>query len=390
VAYPIDRRTFLRRGARGLGGAAALGLAGPALLEACSSSKSSSVTATTAAASATTAGGSATTAGSSATTVAAGSLGALNVVGPWVPDVETGGEYVADSKGFWTQQGFSSVTVIPSGPNAPAQEQMVATGKGLIAITSLDSTAAAIQKGLNIICIGAEYQKNPFCIMSAATKPIHTPQDMIGKKIGVQSPNDAVWAAFLTANNIDASKVTKVTVGFDPTPITQGTVDGWFSFITNEPIELGLKGFKTVTMLLADYNYPEVGNAFICTTDSLKTARDKVKAAMIGEILGWKEALTNPVEASNLAVQKGQGLTLKAEELQADSQAALIVTSDSQANGLFYITPTAQAANIKTLGLGGTTVTTSQLFDMSLLDEIYQDSSLKSVPTPVPSGATLS
>ena len=385
MAYPIDRRTFLRRGARGLGGAAALGLAGPALLEACSSSKSSSSTATTAAA----AGSATTAAGGGATTVAPGSLGALNVVGPWVPDVETGGEYVADSKGFWTQQGFSSVTVIPSGPNAPAQEQMVATGKGLIAITSLDSTAAAIQKGLAIVCIGAEYQKNPFCIMSAATKPINTPQDMIGKKIGVQSPNDAVWAAFLQANSIDASKVTKVTVGFDPTPITQGTVDGWFSFITNEPIELGLKGFKTATMLLADYNYPEVGNAFICTTDSLKTARAKVKAAMIGEILGWKEALTNPAEASTLATQKGQGLTQKQEELQADSQAALIVTSDSQANGLFYITPTAQTANIKTLGLGGTTVTAAQLFDMSLLDEIYQDSSLKSVPTPVPSGATL-
>ena len=379
MAYPIDRRTFLRRGARGLGGAAALGLAGPALLEACSSSKSSSSTATTAAA-----GGTATTAASTAgSTAAPGSLGSLNVVGPWVPDVETGGEYVADAKGFWTQQGFSSVTVIPSGPNAPAQEQMIQTGKGLIAITSLDATAAAIQKGFGIITIGIEYQKNPFCVMSPATKPLHTAQDMIGKKIGVQSDNAAVWAAFLKANSIQPSQVNKVTVGFDPTPLTQGTVDGWFSFITNEPIVLKLKGFDTVTFLLADNNYPEAGNAIICTTDSLKNARAKVKAAMIGEILGWKEALTNPAEAATLAVQKGQGLTQQAELLQAYAQAPLIVTADTQANGLFYITPTFQAANIKTLVLGGTTVTASQLFDMSLLDEIYTDASLKAVPTPV-------
>jgi ABC-type nitrate/sulfonate/bicarbonate transport system substrate-binding protein len=382
VAYPIDRRTFLRRGARGLGGAAAFGLAGPALLEACSSSKSSSTATTAAAGSATTAASTGSTA-APGTTSAPGSLGALNVVGPWVPDVETGGEYVADSKGFWTQQGFSSVTVIPSGPNAPAQEQMVATGKGLIAITSLDSTAAAIQKGLNIICIGAQYQKNPFCIMSAKSKPLNTPQDMIGKKIGVQSPNDAVWAAFLQANNLKASQVNKVTVGFDPTPLTQGTVDGWFSFITNEPILLKLKGFDTVTFLLADFNYPEGGNAYICTTDALKTSRAKVKAAMIGDILGWKETLTNPAEAATIAVQKGQGLTQQEELLQAYAQAPLIVTADSKASGLFYMTPTFQAANIKTLGLGGTTVTASQLFDMSLLDEIYQDASLKAVPTPV-------
>ncbi len=381
MAHPIDRRTFLRRGARGVGGAAALGLAGPALLEACSSSSKSSSSATTAAP------GSATTAaaGGAATTAAPGSLGQLSFVGPWVFDVETGGEFVADAKGFWTQQGFSSVNIIPSGPNAPAQEQVIATGKGLVAVTSLDSTAAAIEKGLPIVVIGTQYQKNPFCIMSAASNPLKTPQDMIGKKIGVQSPNDAVWAAFLKANNIDASKVDKVVVQFDPTPLTQGQVDGWFSFITNEPIELKLKGFNTVTFLLADFNYPEAGNVYICTTDSLKSARNKVKAAMIGDILGWKETLTNPSEASQLAVQKGQGLTMQQELLQAYAQANLIVTPDSQAHGLFYMTPEFQAANIKTLGIGGTNVTASQTFDMSLLDEIYQDASLKSVPTPVTS-----
>jgi ABC-type nitrate/sulfonate/bicarbonate transport system substrate-binding protein len=378
VAHPIDRRTFLRRG---VGGAAALGLAGPALLEACSSSsKSSSSSATTAAP-----GGTATSAsgGGAATTAAPGSLGALNFIGPWVPDVETGGEYVADSKGFWTQQGFSSVTITPSGPNATAQETVIATGKGLVAVTSLDSTSAAIEKGAPLVVIGTQYQKNPFCIMSAATKPVRTPQDMIGKKIGVQSVNFAVWDAFLKANNIDPSKVNKVTVQFDPTPLTQGQVDGWFSFITNEPIELKLKSFNTYNFLLADFNYPEAGNAYICTTDNLKSNRDKVKAAMIGDILGWKEALTNPQEAAQLAVQKGQGLTMQQELLQAYAQAPLIVTGDAPTHGLFYLSSDSQAANIKTLALGGSTVTASQLFDMSLLDEIYQDASLKSVPTPV-------
>jgi hypothetical protein len=52
---------------------------------------------------------------------------------------------------------------------------------------------------------------------------------------------------------------------------------------------------------------------------------------------------------------------------------------------MFYVSPAAQAANVATLGLGGTTVTTSQLFDMSLLDEIYSDATLKAVPVPVTS-----
>ena len=208
---------------------------------------------------------------------------------------------------------------------------------------------------------------------------------MIGKKIGVQSVNDAVWAAFLKANNIAASKVNKVSVSFDPTPLTQGQVDGWFSFITNEPIELGLKGIKTKTFLLADYNYPEVGNVFIATTDSLQE--------LPGQGQGGHDRRDHrlagvhhrtPTRRPRSPCQKyGQGLTLPAEQQQSVAQNKLIAAGDAPDHGLFYIAPATQAANVKTLALGGTTVTASQLFDMSILDEIYQARpDLKTVPTP--------
>ncbi len=365
----VDRRTFLLRGGRLLGGAALLGVAGPGLLEACSSSSK------TKAATATTAGGSATTAASGAagSTVAPGTYGTATFMLGWVPDVESGGEFLAASKGYYTQQGFSSVTLIPGGPNATPQETMVESGKAFMAITSTDSAAAAIQKGFNLKVIGTEYQKNPFCIMSQASKPLNSPQDMIGKKVGVQSVNDSVWAAFLKANNIPLSAVTKVSVSFDPTPLAQGQVDGWFSFITNEPIELGLKGIKTTTFLLADYNYPEVGNVFIVTSASLQSARAKVKALMTAEIIAWRECLANPNEPAQITIQKyGQGLTLAAEQQQSVAQNKLMVAGDAPTDGLFYIAPPSQDANVKTLSFGGTTVTASQMFDMSILDEIYQ------------------
>jgi ABC-type nitrate/sulfonate/bicarbonate transport system substrate-binding protein len=369
----VDRRSFLRTGGRLLGGAALLGVAGPTVLEACSSSKSTKASSTTAA-----------PAGGTATTAAAGSLGTLNFQLPWIKNVESAGEFIADTKGIYVAQGFSSVNLIAAGPNATPQETVVKTGQALIAITSLDSCAAAIQKGFNLIVIGTEYQKNPFCIMSAASKPLNTPQDMIGKKIGVQTVNDAVWAAFLKANNLDATKINKVSVGFDPTPITQGQVDGWFSFVTNEPIALGIKGFQTKTFLLNDFNYPEIGNVFICTTDSLKSARDKVKAAMVAEILAWQESITNPAEGAQLAATKyGQGLDASEQTLESKAQNLLIATGDALTNGMFYVTPAAQANNVKTLALGGTTVTTSQLFDMTVLDEIFAARpELKTVPTP--------
>ena len=86
---------------------------------------------------------------------------------------------------------------------------------------------------------------------------------MIGKKIGVQATNEAVWNAFLKANNIDPAKITKVPVQFDPTPLVAKEVDGWFSFVTNEPNLLKTKGVDTAVILLADYDYPLVSETYV-------------------------------------------------------------------------------------------------------------------------------
>ncbi len=59
--------------------------------------------------------------------------------------------------------------------------------------------------------------------------------EFFGKKIGVQAANEPIWKTFLKANNLDASKITKVPVQFDPTPLAQKQVDGWLSYVTNEP-----------------------------------------------------------------------------------------------------------------------------------------------------------
>jgi ABC-type nitrate/sulfonate/bicarbonate transport system substrate-binding protein len=364
----MDRRTFLRRGIGFVGGASLLGIGGTTLLEGCQSRRSK-----------------ASNNGSGhAPGLGAANFGVLNLYLPWVPTVESGGEFLAESKGYYVQQGFSSVNLIPGGNNKLPGESVVETGGALVAVTLPDSTAAAIEKGFGLKCIGAEYQKNPFCIMSRADKPVHTPQDMVGKIIGVQSLNEPIWSAFLKANLIDPAMINKVEVGFDPAPLAQGQVDGWFSFVTNEPIHLALQGVETQTFLLADYHYPEVGNVFITTVDSLKNARPQLKAAMTAEVIAWRECIANPSEPAIVTMEKyGRGLVLQAQEQQSVAQSKLMATADALTHGLFYVSTDAQQANIRTLGIAGTHLTASQLFDMSILDEIYQARpDLKSVPTP--------
>jgi ABC-type nitrate/sulfonate/bicarbonate transport system substrate-binding protein len=357
VSAGLGRRRLLTAG-----GIAAV--AGP-VLAACSSSSSSSSPAVT---------GSSSTASASSSAVP--DLGALSYRLSWIKNVEFAGSYIADTKGYYKAQGFSSVNLIAGGASATPMEADVATGKALVGVSSPDITGAAILKGAPLKIIGAQYQKNPFAIMSMAKTPINTPQDMYGKKIGVQVSNTSVWNAFVKAANLDVSKIKVVSVQFDPTPLTQGTVDGWFSFITNEPNELESQGFKVSTFLLADYGYPLVSETYMATTATISSKPAALKAFLMAELKGWKDNIADPKLGATLTVNtygKGLGLAIPEQTLEAEAENKLILNADTTKNGLFTVTDALIEANLKTLAIGGLKLTSSQLFDLSLLEEIYQE-----------------
>ncbi|MFI1047386.1 ABC transporter substrate-binding protein [Streptomyces griseoruber] len=352
-AAATDRRLFLRRGLQ-LGGAALLG--GP-LLAACGGSDSSS-------------------SASSPTASGSKSFGELTLRLSWIKNVEFAGSYIADSKGYYTDEGFSKVTLIGGGPSATPMETDVVTKKALVAISAPDITGAAVAKGAPLKIIGAQYQKNPFCIMSMAKAPIAKPEDMYGKKIGVQAGNESVWAAYIKATGLDASKITKVPVQFDPLPLTQGTVDGWFSFVTNEPNALRLKGFKVATMLLADTGYPLVSETYCVRQDTIDKQRDLLKAFLRAEIKGWKANIADPALGAKLAAEtygKGLGLTTEEQTLESKDESELMVSADTKKNGLFTVTQALIDENIKTLKYGGLDITAAKLFDLSILEEVYKE-----------------
>jgi ABC-type nitrate/sulfonate/bicarbonate transport system substrate-binding protein len=307
----------------------------------------------------------------------AAAIGAASLRFPWVENVEFAGSYIADTNGYYKAEGFSSVTLISGGPTATPVETDLVAGKALFGINTPDLVASAVVTGgAGIKIIGAQFQKNPYAMLSMADKPINTPRDMIGKKIGVQAIVEPVWAAFLKANHIDPNSITKVPVQFDPLPLTTGVVDGWLAYITNEPITLRSRGFKVVTFLFADYGYPLAGDVYEVTDKTIKERRDAVKAFLRAQIRGWKEALADPALCARLAVEKygkNLGLNVAEQTLQSKAQNALVVTDDTKKNGLFTMTPELIAENIATLKLGGINVTAAQLFDLSVLTEVYQE-----------------
>jgi ABC-type nitrate/sulfonate/bicarbonate transport system substrate-binding protein len=356
-ARGLDRRRFLQRSALTAAGVAvASGSLGTALLE-----------------------------GLRATSAVAATpdYGTLDLQLSWIKNVEFAGSYIADTKGYYKKYGFNGANIMSGGPTVQ-QDAVVASGKAFVAISAPDITSSAVNNGADLVIVGAQYQKNPFAVMSLAKSPIKNPQGMIGKKIGVQATNEPVWSAFLKANDIDPSKIDKVPVQFDPTPLVKGEVDGWFSFFTNEPNLLKIQGVKNTYFLLADYKYPLVSETYVVTKDTVSKDRDKLKAFLKAEILGWHDNLKNPVLGATLAATKygkDQNLTVKEQTLESKAENSVILTNETATNGLFTITPALIKENIDTLALAGITITADKLFDTSVIDEVYKENpALKKSP----------
>ena len=303
--------------------------------------------------------------------------GELSVQLSWIKNSEFAGEFFAVENGYYADAGFDSVNLV-AGPAATEAE--VLSGNALVGIANPISVAPIIlEEGAPLKIIGTTYQKNPFTILSLKDGGnIATVQDLIGKKIGVQAgPNETLFDALLKANGIDQSQVTKVPVQYDPAPLVNGEVDGFLAYVTNESFVVASQGYEVTNLLFADNGLPFVTESFVVTQDSIDNNREALKAFLYATILGWKDAIADPNGGADLALTKfgaDLGLNADKEYYQSKTQNDILVqTDETAANGLFTISDAMIELNLATLKSSGYVITADQLFDMSLLKEVYDE-----------------
>jgi ABC-type nitrate/sulfonate/bicarbonate transport system substrate-binding protein len=293
----------------------------------------------------------------------------------WIFNEEFAGEYLADTNGYYEDAGFSSVKLVP-GPSGGIPELLGGTAD--IALSdSVQIGAAIANESAPLKIIGATYQANPFTILSLkGGGNIATPEDLKGKKIGVQDSNMTLFNALLAANDIDASELTIVPVQYDPAPLVNGEVDGFVAYLTNEAISVEMEGIPTTNLPFADNGLPFVAETITVTDDTIASSRDMLKAFLVAEIKGWTDQLADPQAGADLAIEKyGVDLDLDPAKTLAGAEAAnkLIVSSETEENGLFTVSEDLQKLTIDSLAGAGIVLDAADLFDMSLLAEVYEE-----------------
>jgi ABC-type nitrate/sulfonate/bicarbonate transport system substrate-binding protein len=351
----INRRNFLR--IAGLGGAAAgTGL----LLSACGSSGSAA----------------AASAAASASASGTGTYGSVGIQLSWVKDVQFAGEYFAVEKGYYKDAGFSTVNLLAGGGQTPT-ESVILAGQALVGMSSTPETAASVAQGAGLKIIAVGYQKNPYCLLSLKERtPITTVADLKGKSVGVSSDNQVTFEGFLKANNLTSSDVDIVATQYSVAPLEAGKYDAQIAFTTNEVITVEQDGYTPVVLPFADNGLSFATNPYFVTDDTLANKRDLLKALFAAEIRGWADAVQNPQQAAKYTVDifgKGQDLAVTEQMMEAQAANALMVSADTNKNGLLTMTDSLISDTIASLKVMGTNVTAAQLFDFSLLQEVFQE-----------------
>jgi ABC-type nitrate/sulfonate/bicarbonate transport system substrate-binding protein len=291
----------------------------------------------------------------------------------WIKNFQFAGDYIADYRGYYRRFGLE-VDLLSGGPTVNV-EPILMSGKALVAQSMPDFMANANAKGATIKCIAACYQGNVDAIISLAKTPLKTPQEMIGRRIGIQLNNLVPWHAFLKLNRIDPTRVNNVPVQYDLTPLVTGEVDGFFGEIIDDAVQLTTKGIEIHCMPFADFGYNMLTATYVATAESLAdpARRAQIVAFMKGDLMGWEESIRDPDLSARLTVDvygKGNGLDFKRQEASCVVANGFIVSPDTQRHGLFWMSPASIEETIASLAAAGVRAR-SDMFTNEILEEAY-------------------
>ena len=331
LPVPQSRRTFLVNAAL-LGGATAFG---GALLAACGSDDEESTPATTGVTDASAATAAPTTGGAPA------SLGLVRTAFNWTVDVEWSAWYLADSQGLFAERGVD-VEFSHGGPNTPAVAQVLAAGDADVGVASDElQLIKANAAGADFVILGAMYQRSPSGFCWLAETEIAAASDLVGKRLGLTTGDEIRVDALFKVNDIEPEYET-VPMSFDPQPLIDGDADAITCYVTNQPIQLALRGIDAKSAPFSDFGLKAFGDVLFASKAYVEANRDLLVAYFAGLIAGVKANVADPMAVIALLTDVyGKDVEIDAEYSEAGNPAyiALLDSDFTAANGYLSIDP---------------------------------------------------
>ena len=255
----------------------------------------------------------------------------------WIKSVQYGGYFSALEQGFFEAEGIET-EFLPGGPSIDSIN-VVASGQALFADRDSSSIILARAKGIPVKAFAAPYQISPYGLLTAKGKKISTLKELEGKTVAITQSRRATMNAMLKRAGIDASKVTFVPAGTDPSILATGQVDGLYGWYTNQGTMLSERGFQIYYTTEHDLGNPTYPVTILATEETLDKKSDLVVRWLRAQAKGWQWYHDHPEETARLTVEKygPKGLDLKQQTAEAKVTVPLITTAEAAKQGVLWI-----------------------------------------------------
>lgn len=212
------------------------------------------------------------------------------------------GAYVAKEKGFFEREGLD-VTIEHS---AGQGEHLQLLTAGKVQVTTQDA-AVLLQRradpGLPLVSIALIGQRGQQAYAALASSGLQTPRDWEGRTVGYKGTPPPDLFALLKAAGADAEKISLVNVGFDPRILTEGKVDVYPVFKSNEPYLIRSWGYELTLWDAADYGVPTLGLSYVTTESILQEQPEALRRFLKAALEGIRYAEQNPDEAVEIVLK---------------------------------------------------------------------------------------
>jgi NitT/TauT family transport system substrate-binding protein len=221
----------------------------------------------------------------------------------YIPDVQFAPLYVAQSKGYYADEGLEVEIEYGFENDFVA---LAAQGEREFAVASGDQVILARAQGLPITYVMKWYQRFPVALVAPADKGITKPDDLLGKKVGLPGFFGASfigWKALIHAAQLDESAIKVEEIGFTQVAaLQQGVVDAAMIYIANEPNQLRSQGIEVNVIEISDY-IDLVSNGIVVGDKLMTDDPDLVQRMVRASLRGLQDTIDKPDEAFTIVRQ---------------------------------------------------------------------------------------
>ncbi len=230
----------------------------------------------------------------------------------WLTQCQFAGYYVALDQGFYRQEGID-LTIIPGAPDINPI-YLVSSEVADFGTKWLADFIAAKEKTLPIISIAQVLQSNGLVLIAKAKSGIQTPQDFIGKRVGIWFfGNETQFLALMNKLDIPHNTMNVDAIKWSIQPFLDDEFDVVMAMIYNEYLRVLDSGYKKGDINIIDFakyglNFP--GQSIFTRTDLFKKRPDLCEKMLRASLQGWVWAMDHPEAAVDIVMKYDETKTL--------------------------------------------------------------------------------